>query len=157
MTMTNRTTPLPDSIAALFEHVAQILADADVFQDIEHSAHRLVLAAVGTAAPAEYFLAFEDNSLWAGLATKDRWLSQSIEADLMNTGDSLVELLEEELVEFNCSVPVPSVDHFRDAHMRYTFQTSIPQTITPQDASLVLRAYEAAFRELGDMTEPDDQ
>ena len=89
---------------------------------------------------------------FVSLFTKDRWLSESIEAELMHAGDSLEELVEEELVELGVSVGEVSIQHYRDEHLQYVFRSPLPREVTPEEAALWLLAYEATFRELGDMS-----
>ena len=112
----------------------------------------LTCGALEAAAPAQYILAEEDGTWFVGLKTTDRWLSESIEADLMHSGDSLEELVEEELVDMGLAVNEVSTQHFRDERMQYVFRSPLPQDVTPEQAALWLLAYEATFRELGDMS-----
>ena len=75
----------------------------------------------------------------------------------MHSGDSLEELLEEELVDLGADTSVVLVQHFRSEDMLYTFRSTLPPASTPDDVLTWLLAYEATFRELGDMTaEADD-
>ncbi|MHC4976056.1 MAG: hypothetical protein ACYTF7_05550 [Planctomycetota bacterium] len=156
MTMTEGPHTLPEAATALMQQLEPLLSQHDCFKGVIRSDDRVALGAVGSAEPAWYYLSYEDGALWAGLATEDRWLSQSIEADLVHTGDSMVDLIEEELADLGGSTPIPSVDHFRDENLRYTFRTRLPADSSPEDVALVIRAYEAAFRELGDMSESED-
>ncbi len=130
----------------------------------------LVCAAAASAAPAEYRVYMEETArgvsggVWVALVTEDRWLSQSIEADLVHTGDKLEELLDEELAEQDYPSEVPSVEHFRSDDKLYTFRSalSINPASTPVEeaadlAARALLAYEACFRELGDMEADEDE
>lgn len=107
---------------------------------------------------AEHRIEWREGRLWVSLVTPDRWLSQSIEADLVHTGDKLEDLIDEELVDQGCDAGPLPVEHFRSQDMLYTFRSPLP--ISPdqagedrsvQIAAAALLAYEAAFRELGDM------
>jgi hypothetical protein len=104
------------------------------------------------------------------MATPDRWLSESIEADLMHTGDPIEELIEDELVELGHDPKrdgaMPAVRHFRSDDRLYTFENLVPcgHALASGDvdgaaaiAGRYLLAYEAAFRELGDMSGGDDE
>ncbi len=89
---------------------------------------------------------------WVGLATPDRWLSESIEADLMHTGDKLEEMLEEELIDQGLPKPALGlkVEHFRDDQKRYIFRTCFAET-NPLRLAAVLLAYQATFSRLGNL------
>jgi len=91
-------------------------------------------------------------------ATPDRWLSESIEADLMHFGDPREELVEEELAELGWRGRVPQIKHFRDDAKLYTFENALPAGVAG-DATLAAKflfAYEAAFRALGDVGGGDE-
>jgi len=136
--------------------------EAGVFESVRAEGERLVCVADGAAEHAEYRVTFDGETVWVSLATKDRWLSESIEADLMHTGDSLVELLEEEMIDLGYEGTEPSFEHFRSDEMEFTFRTAVPGVgpePTPADAERagqVLLGYEATFRQLGDMSEDED-
>ncbi|MCI0365946.1 MAG: hypothetical protein L0Y44_01615 [Phycisphaerales bacterium] len=146
---------------------------AGVFGSVKATGARLECAAAGSAEPAWYRVEEAAGRWQVSLVTKDRWLSESIEADLMHHGDPIEELLEEELVDQGYNVaggakgqtglkPVcrsggVEVKHFRSEDMMYTFQSMLPVDES-QDASTSIKvatqwllAYEAAFRRLGDM------
>ena len=112
----------------------------------------LTCEARDAASPAHYTLAEVGGTWFVGLETEDRWLSESIEADLMHSGDSLEELVEEELVDLGLTVSGVTTQHFRDEHMHYVFRSPLPNNVTPEQAAIWLLAYEATFRELGDMS-----
>ncbi|MFM9996751.1 MAG: hypothetical protein ACKVU4_13240 [Phycisphaerales bacterium] len=117
----------------------------------------LVCPAKDAAEPASYRLAWEGGRLWVSLVTADRWLSESIEADLMHTGDKIEELIEEELVDLGVHPAPFAVEHFRSDDLLFTFRTAVPLPAGPQSpdsarvALIWLLGYEAAFRRLGDM------
>ena len=109
---------------------------------------------------AWYLVETSDDGVAVLLVTPDRWLSESIEADLMHSGDKLEELLEEELVDLGGSLlpgePI-KVEHFRSDDRLYTFRSSIPSGSDQETMFRWLLAYEATFIELGDMSgERDD-
>jgi len=113
------------------------------------------------AMPAAYRLEQRHGRPFVSLVTPDRWLSESIEADLMHTGDDLEELIDEELAELGHPGPRLTVTHFRSDDMLYTFRSPIPVgRDDPPDAcdtaTRCLLAYEAAFRQLGDMQSPKE-
>ncbi len=156
------TNSCPDN---LLKRLADRARQADVFNDVRCEAGQLICPARGSRAPAEYAVTFDPDAdrLWIVLRTTDRWLSESIEADLMHTGDKLEELIEDELVELGQPMKV-SFEHFRDDQRCYTFRSPLAlaesrgadnATLADQVAAYLL-AYESAFRELGDMS-PDDE
>ena len=73
----------------------------------------------------------------------------------MHTGDKLEELIEEELIEHGIEGVRPTFEHFRSDDMLFTFRTAI-DTDDPNIALNWLLAYEACFRNLGDMDSSGD-
>lgn len=146
--------------AAILEVVAKAARQAGVFGAVSVVGNRVVAAATASAAPAEYRVEIEGGELAAGVFTADRWLSHSVEADLLNTGDDLEELLEEELVELEYQGPPLKIDHFRNDEKLFTFRsrTGIKTGDAGADERLskILLAYEACFRHLGDMHQEGD-
>ena len=138
------------------EFVEKKAKDASVFGAINFEeatdAQSLTCEARDAASPARYTLATVEETWFVGLETEDRWLSESIEADLMHSGDSLEELLEEELDDLGLTVTEVTTQHFRDDRMHYVFRSPLPRGVTPEEAAVWLLAYEATFRELGDMS-----
>jgi hypothetical protein len=76
----------------------------------------------------------------------------------MHFGDPIEELVAEELEELDGTPPAGGlvVRHFRSDDLLYTFETPLPKDADGETAVLWLLAYEAAFRELGDMTADDE-
>ncbi len=128
-----------------------------VFGDVVLSPQSLQCAADGAAAEAWYRVEHGGNGWSLSLVTPDRWLSESIESDLMHTGDSLEELFEEELVEFGVDAAPPPVKHFRSEDRLYTFAVRLPDGHDPELVSKFLFAFEATFRRLGDMAGGDGE
>ena len=132
--------------------------DAGVFESVRTNNGMLVCEADGSDEPAEYRIVVEDGSVWVSLVTENRWLSESIESELMHTGDKLEELLEDEMVDLGYDGPTPTFEHFRSPEKLFTFRTSIcPDSCdidkaTAEKARLTLLGYEACFRQLGDMS-----
>ena len=147
---------------SIFARTEEAANKADVFDDVIVEDARIRCIARGSAEPAEYRIDLTNDELWVSLSTEDRWLSGSIEAELMNSGDDLTELIEEELIDQGCDDPHPTFEHFRDESERYTFRSKIgidpqcDQEAVAAEAVRWLLGYEAAFRELGDMSEPED-
>ena len=121
------------------------------FDRVEMKESRLVCAARGAAAEAWYRIEPREGAWHVLLVTPDRWLSESIESDLMHTGDSLEELLDEELAELGVDASVPAVHHYRSDERMYTFAVRLPDGGNVDLVSTYLLAFEATFRRLGDM------
>jgi hypothetical protein len=133
-----------------------------VFGSIERRGEELRCQAKDAAAEAWYVVAAAANGWTVRLVTADRWLSESIETDLMHYGDPIEELIEEELAELGHdlkAVPMPPVKHFRDEAKLYTFESTLsglPAERMADAVAVLLHAYEAAFRQLGDMEGGDE-
>jgi hypothetical protein len=160
--------PMP--LAAFLDRVRERVEEAGVFGPAEVREGRLVCHAKASAAPASYRLDLDGGRLWVSLVMADRWLSESIESDLVEHGDRLEDLLEEELVELGWDPregqpgaahggPV-RFEHFRSDDMLFTFRSPLP--VSPEQAgseraaetcAVWLLAYEACFRNLGDMND----
>ena len=148
-----------DSVLQLVKNEA---LESGVFGEIRLEAGRLSCAAASSAEPAWYRLESEDGQWFVSLVTADRWLSESIEADLMHHGDPIEELIEEELIELGFEHEALKVKHYRSEDMLYTFRSPLPvgdldATSAARIAAQCLLAYEAAFRELGDMMADEDE
>lgn len=157
--------PDAPNLTHLLKHVARRAADAGVFASVATSTTRVECAARASAAPAWFRLDAAGNELWVSLVTPDRYLSQSIELDLVHTGDKLEDLLEEELVDLGfedtgCDTPTLRFEHFRSEDKLFTFRSKLPVDPASPKASEMsatcLLAYEACFRRLGDMAAGDD-
>lgn len=144
---------------ATLDRIAADLRGRDLFDEIRCDAARLECRARDAAAEAWYRLHREGSQWVVALVTADRWLSGSIESDLMHHGDPIEELVGEELaelgVETGSNPPRVPVRHFRSDDLLYTFETPVPGDA---EATLLhyLLAYEAAFRPLGDMSGSDE-
>ena len=90
-----------DACQALYEEVGDQARTDDLFEKVRRSDDALLCRAKFVDSEAHYFVqvAEEHDRVFVGLATPDRWLSESIEADLMHQGEDVEELLEEELVD----------------------------------------------------------
>lgn len=147
----------------VFERAGELARETGAFGEVSVEGDILRCDASLSPEPAHYALHLDDGKLFVGWYTLDRYLSQSIEAELMWTGDDLEDCIDEELVDQGWTRgSLGPLEHFRDEEKRYTFRSPVP--ISPTDMSeddardLVrcLLAYEAVFRELGDM-KPDDE
>ena len=147
--------------AMLLERVRDRAAEAGVFGEITLNGGRLECAAADSAEPAFYRVDVEPDGVWVSLVTADRWLSESIESELLHMRDSLAELLDEELAELGYRGPEIEFSHFRSEDMLYTFRSRVPAgdadgSQAVEVTTQVLLGYEAVFRELGDMSGGED-
>lgn len=144
-------------LGQILEQVCVISTAAGVFARVETDEHRLSCAARDCASEAYYRIEEDAAGLWVSFVTPDRWLSESIEADLTNTGDKLEDLIEEELVDQGLDRKL-TFEHFRSEDKLFTFRSPIPiDGLKGNDqiaavAGQCLLAYEAAFRELGNVS-----
>ncbi|WP_432798801.1 hypothetical protein [Poriferisphaera sp. WC338] len=137
------------------EQVKTGVVDKETFASVELTEAGLKCAARDIE-EAWYEVRTDDSAITVGLYTKDRWLSESIEADLMHSGDKMEELLEEELVELAAAKTIYSIDHFRDDQMCYVFVSQADSNAPPAEIATLLRGFEACFRQLGDMEGEED-
>jgi hypothetical protein len=159
-----------DPYQHLIEAVAERVKRAEVFEDVQCQPGLLRCQARDVESEAHYKLLVEPadgsttSKVWIGLHTADRWLSESIEADLLHSGDKMEELLEEELVELDYAGGPLAIEHFRDDAKVYVFRSQLeistpdsPTTPAVIDRAVkILLAYEACFRQLGDMNPSDE-
>jgi len=148
-------------IAGVFEKVTDRVIDAlkgvSEFASVESRDGMIVCTAKETPEPVEYRLFIEDGALWVSWSTEDRWLSQSVEADLVFTGDDLNDMIDEEIVDLGWDHGrLEGNEHFRSEDKRYTFRSKInldAAGIEKAGTDLVFcaQAYDIVFCELGDM------
>tara|TARA_E500000318_G_scaffold8683_1_gene7909 strand:- start:28533 stop:29003 length:471 start_codon:yes stop_codon:yes gene_type:complete len=154
------TTDAADTKHKLYEHVRAGAEKADVFADVTLSSDGVRCEADGSAEPAYYRVYIEEGDVWISLETDDRWLSGSIEGDLVGTGDKLDELLEEEIIDLGHVDAVVEFEHFRSPQKVYVFRSKLSTPLSspdaPEHALIWLKGYETVFRELGDMQEDDE-
>ena len=154
-----------DECQALYEEVGDLVRDYKVFSKVRRTDDALKCRAKLDESEAYYIVEVNDehDTVWVGLYTPDRWLSESIESELMHVGDKIDELLEEELCDQGLETRLP-VEHFRDEQKQFVFRSPIK---LPQGEALdgegmitrvrqVLLAYEACFSQLGDMAQPSE-
>jgi hypothetical protein len=142
------------TIQPLLEGVRASALAAGVFGPVQIKDSRLVCHAKASAAPASYRVYAEGGKVYVSLVMADRWLSESVEADLMHTGDKMEDLLEEELTELRSPVARLPIEHYRSDDLLFTFRSPLPVKTEAASATAVaacLLAYEACFRNLGDM------
>ena len=132
----------------------QAASDSGRFAVAELAAGALRCRASGSAAEAWYVVSPEGDGWAVSLETPDRWLSESIEGDMLEGRDSAEELVDDELVEVGFPNRCEKVKHYRDDAKVYVFRTRVPLDGVPDAArglATYLLAFEAAFSQLGDM------
>lgn len=151
----------PATVHAVLSAIRDLAAAKDVFDGVSFDGTKLECQARGAAAEATYTVASGTQGLCVMLSTPDRWLSESIESDLVHYGDPIEELVEEELVDLGWTEGCGRIRHFRDDAMRYVFTCELPLTgDTDSDVragACLLLAFEAAFRQLGDMADDGEE
>lgn len=152
----------------MLETLAERARAADVFKSVEIDRGLLKAHAREVESDCWYQIGpletiDRTSKLWVGIYTPDRWLSGSIEADVLHMGDKYEDLLEEELVDQGWNARLP-VEHFRDDEKVFVFRSPLEmkEDQALDDETLIERvtqtllAYEMAFRELGDMVPEED-
>lgn len=149
-----------DTKKMIYSAVEEAAKQADVFGLISIDQRGVCCQAKNAAEPAWYRVSLVDDGVWISLETADRWLSGSIEEDLVNTGDKLDELIEEEVIDLGHVDAKVSFEHLRSDEKLYIFRSKLT---TPMDdpkcaqhATIWLLGYELVFRELGDMDESQE-
>jgi hypothetical protein len=161
---------LQAATTALLLAVAEGARKSGVFASVEVGPNRVECQALASAAPAQFRFEREGETFWVALVMKDRWQSQSIEADLINTGDKLEDLIAEEIGEMGFEGNAHTTcEHFRSEDKLFTFRSRVPVHLpkiladaaaareAEKTASQWLLGYEACFRRLGDMEGGDDE
>ena len=154
---------MPDTatLATVFDATIKPLKEADVFAEVTRT-DQGVRCDARHVEEACYYAAHtdQDGNLFVGWYSPDRWVSGSIEGDLVHTGDKIDELLEEELVDLGLSIKLP-LDHYRDDDKLFVFHGKVDLPSDPAQATdalvKVLLAFQACFVELGDMAPGEDE
>ena len=152
-------------LTAIIAHVAGAAERSKAFGAKEKPAPAggVGFGAKASGAQAFYRFAPDGGRLWVSLVTPDRYLSQSVEQDLVHTGDKMSDLLSDELIDLGCPLGPLVVEHFRSTDKLFTFRTAVPLSneqlgaAVPTQATLdvcvmLLLAFERTFSPLGDMT-----
>lgn len=141
----------------------RLMADATgAFDSTRIENEWLICVAKDSAEPAEYRLGVSEGTFWITVQTEDRWLSESIESDLVESGDEITDLIDEEARARGYTGPDMPVEHFRDQNLWFTFRSPLPIPVQPDGdvkptpanidtAFIALMTYQEVFRELGDM------
>lgn len=153
-------------IERVLRAAGELAREGGAFDAAEVSGGVLTCHAAGTPEDVWFRIEFDDGVLWVSWVTPNRYISQSIEADLMWTGDDLDDMIDEELVDQGWTGgSLGPMEHFRNDERLYTFRSRVPMDTAQlggDGAALwlvqCLRAYSEAFGELGDMKpDPDEE
>lgn len=156
---------VPSAARSLAAHVRLRIEKEGVFGGIEDGSGLtlLVAPAKDAAAAAEYRLEWDarKKGVFVSLVMADRWLSESIESHLVEHGDKMEELLDDELVEVGYfdlgGAAIEHIEHFRSDDRLFTFRALVPLGEQMDDGEAVdlttrlMLGFEACFRQLGDM------
>jgi hypothetical protein len=155
-----------DECQALYEEVGDRVREPKVFEKVRRTDLALFCRAKRVESEACYRVTVADKHdlVWVGLYTPDRWLSDSIEADLLNRGEKMEELLEEELYDQGFEARLP-VEHFRDDEKQYVFRSPVflhkgeklDSEPMADRVTKVLLGYEALFGQLGNMVPHEER
>lgn len=152
--------PSPSETAPFFPAVAELAKRCGEFGDVSATDDRV--HCVDSVQPdAAFRLAVEEAKLWVSWVSPNRYLSQSIEAEVKWTGDDIDELIAEELGERDLPKVGP-FQHFRNEDKQFVFRSELPAGLFRPGADgaavglQLLLAYQAAFRNLGDMKPEED-
>ena len=153
---------MPDTatLSTVFDATLQPLQDAGVFASVSRTDVGVRCDAMHVEEECYYAAQLDDaGTLWVGWYSPDRWVSGSIEGDLVHTGDKIDELLEEELVDLGLSIKLP-LEHYRNDEKLFVFhgRLDLPPEVDDATNTLVkvLLAFQACFVELGDMAPGED-
>ncbi|MBU6412289.1 MAG: hypothetical protein KGS45_02345 [Planctomycetes bacterium] len=156
---------VPIAARTLASHVRSRVEGMGVFGPIADGEGLTLLVALAkeAAAPAEYRLEWDERKkgVFVSLVMADRWLSESIESHLVEHGDKMEELLDDELVEVGYfdlgGAAIEHIEHFRSDDRLFTFRALVPLGEQMDNAEAVdlttrlMLGFEACFRQLGDM------
>ena len=154
---------MPDTatLSTIFDSAIQPLTDAGVFAKVARNQAGVRCDAMHVEEDCYYAIHTDaDGTAWAGWYSPDRWLSGSIEGDLVHTGDKIDELLEEELVDQGITQPI-KLEHYRDQDKVFVFHGKLDLPDDSEKAKTLivktLLAFQACFVELGDMSPDEDE
>ncbi|MCA9293316.1 MAG: hypothetical protein KDA20_05825 [Phycisphaerales bacterium] len=149
---------------AALDAAATSLREAETFAKVELRRPGLWAHPAGTEAEAFYRIEFEGTGeVWASWCSPDRYLSQSIESELMWSRDDLDDMLDEELVDLGWDAgALKPLKHYRDDEQLFVFRALLPlrgAALVAGDGENLARclmAFDRVFCELGDMKDDDE-
>ena len=153
--------PNTANLSTVFDACVEPLTDANVFANVNRTDAGIRCDAMHVEEECYYAAHLDDQgNLWAGWYSPDRWVSGSIEGDLVHTGDKIDELLEEELIDLGLCIKIP-LEHYRNDDKIFVFHGKVTLPEDTDEASdmlvKILLAFQACFVELGDMAPGEDE
>jgi hypothetical protein len=144
---------------AAFSAAATSLRASGVFASVEVRPPGLWARPANIEADASYRIEIApDGEIAASWCSPDRYVSQSIEAQLTWTRDDLDDMLDEELVDLGwTSGKLHPLKHFRDDDQLFVFRAVLPMRGRDlgqehgEPLARCLLAFDRVFREFGDM------
>jgi hypothetical protein len=138
------------------QSLVQQASQSGRFKDASINGDTVRCRAKDASAEAWYVIDKADGHWSIALETADRWLSESIEGDMLEGRDTAEELVDDELVNLDFPNRCPQVKHYRNDDKVYVFRSRVPlEGIADETTGIAtyLLAFEAAFSQLGDMQE----
>ena len=138
------------------QSLVQQASQSGRFKDANINGDTVRCRAKDASAEAWYVIDKADGHWSIALETADRWLSESIEGDMLEGRDTAEELVDDELVNLDFPNRCPQVKHYRNDDKVYVFRSRVPlEGIADETTGVAtyLLAFEAAFSQLGDMQE----
>jgi hypothetical protein len=138
------------------QSLVQQASQSGRFKDANINGDTVRCRAKDASAEAWYVIDKADGHWSIALETADRWLSESIEGDMLEGRDTAEELVDDELVNLDFPNRCPQVKHYRNDDKVYVFRSRVPlEGIADETTGIAtyLLAFEAAFSQLGDMQE----
>lgn len=162
--MTGPAPVLHDAAASAMRHAADLLARDPGFDRCEFTQGMVIAHAADAPESALYRVEADPEGLFVSWVSPDRYLSQSIEQDLVYAGDDLDDMIDEELADTGYAGPsLAPMQHYRNDEKLFVFRSRTPIDARSCDAARAghdlacfIRAYHAALSQLGDMS-PDEE
>lgn len=144
---------------AALDAAATSLREGRAFARLDVRAPGLWAHPAGTDADAFYRIELTGaGQVWASWCSPDRYVSQSIEAELMWSRDDLDDMLDEELIDLGWDAGrLKPLKHFRDDDQLFVFRAQLPLNAGAlvagdgENLARCLMAFDRVFSELGDM------
>lgn len=153
-----------DRAQEAIRQAASILAAHQRFDRCEIADGMLIAHAVDAPEGALYRVEPSEQGLFVAWVSADRYLSQSIEQDLVYAGDDLDDMIDEELADTGYEgARLGPMQHYRNDEKLFIFRSLTPidpRSCDPaqagRDLACFVLAYDAALSQLGDMS-PDEE
>ena len=158
------TDALAPNAQALLTRIAERALAHDVFDSAEVKGSMVYAHATDSPEEAFYRVEIDEEGVFVSWASEDRYISQSIEAELMWTGDDLDDMIDEGAQDAGWTLGrMEPLKHYRDEGMHFVYRSKTP--IAPADADAgahadqlvaAMAGYAEAMAEFGDMKPESD-